>query len=56
MGDDINVNVMIPKSVGHSDYTPQPRQIVELSHSQAYLAIGDLDFEITWRQRLIDKV
>ena len=53
-GDAVEVNVMIPKSVGHADYTPQPRQIMALSGSVAYLALGNLDFEITWRERLID--
>ncbi|MBR6250625.1 MAG: zinc ABC transporter substrate-binding protein [Bacteroidales bacterium] len=54
VGDAVGVNVMIPKSVGHADYTPQPRQIMALSNSTAYFAIGNLDFEITWRERLID--
>ena len=46
------VNVMIPKNVGHSDYSPTARQMKDLSNSDAYLAIGPLDFELTWGDRL----
>ncbi len=46
------VNVMIPKHVGHSDYSPTARQMRDLSNSKAYLAIGPLDFELTWGERL----
>lgn len=47
-----HVNVMIPKNVGHSDYSPTVRQMKDLSSSIAYLAIGPLDFELTWGERL----
>ena len=46
------VNVMIPKHVGHSDYSPTARQMKDLTNSKAYLAIGPLDFELTWGERL----
>ena len=46
------VNVMIPKNIGHSDYSPTARQMKDLSTSKAYLAIGPLDFELTWGERL----
>ncbi len=47
-----DVNVMIPKNVGHSDYSPTARQMKDLATSEAYLAIGPLDFELTWGDRL----
>lgn len=48
----VNVNVMIPVTAGHSTYTPLPSQLRELSNSAMYLAIGTLDFEIAWKERL----
>lgn len=46
------VNVMIPKEIGHSDYSPTAQQMKELTNSKAYMAIGPLDFELTWGERL----
>lgn len=46
------VNVMIPKNIGHSDYSPTVQQMRDLTGSTAYLAIGPLDFELTWGDRL----
>lgn len=54
IGDSIDVNVLVPQSVGHSDYSPRPSQMVALSKSNFYLAIGNLDFELTWKNRLCD--
>lgn len=51
-GNYYRVNVMIPKTMGHSDYSPTARQMKELANSKAYLAIGPLDFELTWADRL----
>lgn len=51
--DKYDVNIMIPQSAGHSDYSPLPRQMMKLAQSDAYFAIGALDFEITWKERLI---
>lgn len=53
-GDKINVNVMIPQSVGHSDYVPLPSQMIDVANSQVYFAIGNLDFEIAWKNRICD--
>ncbi len=50
--DYFKVNVMIPKDIGHSDYSPTAQQMKALTTSSAYLAIGPLDFELTWRDRL----
>lgn len=48
----LEVNVMIPQSVGHTDYVLRPSQLAQLSHSSSYLALGNLDFEITWREKI----
>lgn len=48
----IGVNVMIPVTAGHSTYTPLPSQLKALSRSGVYLAIGSLDFEVAWKDRL----
>lgn len=53
-GNAFEINVMVPRSVGHSNYSPLPSQMVALSRSAAYLAVGQLDFELTWRSRLTD--
>ena len=53
-GDKVSVNVLVPQSVGHSDYAPLPSQMVAVANSTAYFAIGNLDFEIAWRERLQD--
>lgn len=52
----LDVNVMIPVTAGHSTYTPLPSQLRALSRSVAYLAIGSLDFEIAWKERLMNAV
>ena len=51
-GNAVDVNIMIPQSAGHGDYTPRPSQMRSIAQSDAYLAIGPLDFEQTWRERL----
>jgi zinc transport system substrate-binding protein len=48
------VNVMIPKEIGHSDYSPTAQQMKDLSLSGSYVAVGPLDFELTWGERLRD--
>lgn len=53
-GNNVTINTMIPKSVGHGDYSPRPSQMVDVSNSIAYFAIGNLDFELTWRERIAD--
>lgn len=52
-GDKVDINIMIPQSAGHSDYTPRPSQMMDLSKSEAYFAIGGLDFERTWKERIM---
>lgn len=51
-GETVDINVMVPQSVGHSDYTPLPSQMMLLADSKLYLAIGNLDFEMTWGDRI----
>lgn len=48
----IDATVMIPQSAGHSTYTPTPTQMAALTQATAYLAIGNLDFELTWHERM----
>lgn len=52
-GDVVDVNVMIPQAAGHSDYNPRPSQMMALAEANSYFAVGDLDFEITWKDRII---
>lgn len=51
-GNALIVNIMVPQSAGHSDYSPKPGQMLSLARSKAYLAIGRLDFELVWRERM----
>lgn len=50
---DVEVNVMIPQGADHDTYTPRPSQMASLSHSLAYIAYGPLEFEITWKDRIL---
>jgi zinc transport system substrate-binding protein len=52
-GDKVKVNVMIPPGASHSSYEPTARQMNLLNHSQAYLKIGHLDFELSWLPRFM---
>jgi len=48
----LEVNVMIPSGANHATYSPTPSQLVKLSHSKAYLLMGHLSFENTWKDKL----
>ncbi len=50
---EVDVNVMVEQSTGHSTYTPRPAQMVDLAESKAFLAIGPLDFELAWKDRML---
>lgn len=52
----VDVNVMIPVTAGHSTYTPLPSQLRSLSRSDLYLAIGSLDFELAWKEKMMNVV
>lgn len=47
------VNVMIPQGADHDTYTPRPSQMAALAQSTAYIAYGPLEFEITWKDRIL---
>lgn len=49
----VDVNVMIPVGADHDTYTPRPSQMASLAHSAAYVAFGPLEFETTWRDRIM---
>ena len=52
-GDAVVVNVMIPAQADHDSYTPRPSQMADVARSTAYLAFGPLEFEATWKERLV---
>lgn len=45
------VHVMIPQSVGHSDYMLSVKDVVVLESAELYLALGSLDFELQQRDK-----
>lgn len=51
-GDKFQVQAMLPPGSNHETYEPAPRDMEKLSTSALYLAIGALDFELTWLDRL----
>jgi zinc transport system substrate-binding protein len=50
-GDLVNVSVLVPAGADPHTYEPKPRQIVALSKSALYFAIG-IDFEKAWLQKI----
>lgn len=50
---DFAVNVMIPQGADHDTYTPRPSQMAQLANSRSYVAYGPLEFELTWKGRII---
>lgn len=53
-GELFSVVCMVPKGSSPETYEPAPRQLVDLSNSEAYLKIGAIGFEQVWMDRLID--
>ena len=51
-GDKFEVLAMLPPGSNHETYEPTPRDMEKISTSKLYLAIGALDFELTWLDRL----
>jgi zinc transport system substrate-binding protein len=51
-GDKFDVQIMMPTGSNHETYEPAPRDMEKISSSQLYLALGALDFELTWLSRL----
>ncbi|MGN0029124.1 MAG: metal ABC transporter solute-binding protein, Zn/Mn family [Marinilabiliaceae bacterium] len=50
---DFSVNVMIPQGADHDTYTPRPSQMAQLAKSKSYVAYGPLEFELTWKKRIV---
>jgi zinc transport system substrate-binding protein len=50
-GDKFDIQVMLPTGSNHESYEPAPRDMEKISSSKLYLAIGALDFELTWMDR-----
>lgn len=51
-GDKCDVQAMLPPGSNHETYEPAPRDMEKISTSKLYLAVGALDFELTWLNRL----
>lgn len=51
-GDKFRVNVLIPEEGNHETYEPTSKQMIETGKSEAYFALGHLDFEQTWLRKL----
>lgn len=52
VGDKMNVVCMIPSGSNPEAYDPSPSQLVNLSKSKAFLAVGNLGFELAWLDKL----
>jgi len=52
VGNKIDVMCMVPAGSNPESYDPSPNQLVSLSKSKAYLAVGDLGFELAWLNKL----
>ncbi|MFO7708087.1 MAG: zinc ABC transporter substrate-binding protein, partial [Desulfobacterales bacterium] len=52
VGDDYQINVMIPPGQSEATYEPTPREMKAVSDSAIYFRIGHLAFEEAW----IDKI
>jgi zinc transport system substrate-binding protein len=50
-GDKFDVQAMLPVGSNHETYEPAPRDMEKISSSGIYLALGALDFELTWLDR-----
>ncbi|MDO9258219.1 MAG: zinc ABC transporter substrate-binding protein [Bacteroidales bacterium] len=51
-GDKCDVQAMLPTGSNHETYEPAPRDMEKISSSKLYFALGALDFELTWLDRL----
>jgi len=50
-GTHVNVSVLVPPGADPHTYEPKPRQMVELSKSSLYFAVG-VDFEKAWLKKI----
>lgn len=53
-GDRFRVVSMVPQGTSPETYDPTPAQLMELSHSCAYLRIGYIGFEQVWMKKLAE--
>ena len=51
-GGKFDIQAMLPPGSNHETYEPAPRDMEKISKSKLYLALGALDFELTWLDRL----
>ena len=51
-GDKFEIQAMLPTGSNHETYEPAPRDMEKISASKLYFALGALDFELTWLDRL----
>jgi zinc transport system substrate-binding protein len=51
-GDKFDIQAMLPPGSNHETYEPAPRDMEKISTSKLYFALGALDFELTWLDRL----
>lgn len=51
-GGKCDVQAMLPTGSNHETYEPAPRDMEKISDSKLYFALGSLDFELTWLDRL----
>jgi len=51
-GDKMEISCMVPAGSNPESYDPTPGQLVSLSRSKAYLAVGNLGFETAWLDKL----
>lgn len=51
-GDLVEVNVMIPPGASPATYEPTVSQLAKLEHSEIYLRIGHVGFELSWMDKI----
>ena len=54
MGNNVAINVLIPKGSSPATYAPSPKQIKDLGDSRIYLRIGHIGFEQAWTDRIAE--
>ncbi|WP_243349850.1 metal ABC transporter solute-binding protein, Zn/Mn family [Parabacteroides sp. FAFU027] len=52
VGNKMDVMCMVPAGSNPESYDPSPNQLVTLSKSKSYLAVGELGFELAWLSKL----
>lgn len=52
VGDKMDVMCMVPAGSNPEAYDPSPNQLIQLDKSVAYLAVGNLGFELAWLGKL----